>query len=143
MAQSLLGYNILLKATVGSVEKYFAATKSNNFAISPEIKESVTKDDRGVKRKVFTGYSWEMGIEGIVSVKDSGETDVLDKDDLIAMAKAGTLIEVVYGSTATGSKVQKGTAIITAYSENSEAEEEATYSATLGGMSPLVEATIA
>ena len=46
MGKKILGYNITLK--VG--EKVFAATTSNSFDITPNVKESQTKDDEGDKK---------------------------------------------------------------------------------------------
>jgi hypothetical protein len=138
MATTLLGYNLILKADT----KTFAAVTSNSFSMSPEIKDSITKDDVGVKRKVQTGYSWEIAAEGLVTVKESGETTIIDRNDIIAAIKAKTVFDVVYGQTTSGSKVQAGEAIITAFSESSDSENEATYSVTLGGVSALTEQTL-
>ncbi|MBN2744522.1 MAG: hypothetical protein JXR39_11575 [Marinilabiliaceae bacterium] len=142
MSNTVLGYNILLKATIESVEKKFAGTTSNSFSISAETKDSITKDDVGAKRKVVTGYSWEAGVEGLVTIKDTGETAILDRNDLIEMVKSGTEIDVVYGPAGSGAKVQKGKAVITAWSESTDSESEGTYSVTLGGTSALTGQTI-
>lgn len=141
--ETILGYNIILQATIDTVKKTFAGTTSNNFSITPETKDSITKADAGVKRKVSTGYAWEITGEGLICVKETGETTLIDKNDLIEMAKNATPIDVVYGQTAVGSKVQKGTAIITAYSEATDAENEGTYNFSLGGTSQLTTETIA
>lgn len=138
MATTVLGYNIILKAD----GKKFAGTTSNSFSISPETKDSITKDDEGVKRKVVTGYTWECGVEGLVMIKNTGETTLLDRNDIMGLVKAGTVVEVVYGPIASGSKVQTGDAIITAFSESSDSENEGTYSITLGGTGELTESTL-
>lgn len=49
MGKKILGYNITLK--IG--ERVFAATTSNSFDITPNVKESQTKDDEGTKIKRY------------------------------------------------------------------------------------------
>ena len=139
MASTVLGYNIIIKSN----DKKFLGVTSNSFSISPETKDSITKDDLGVKRSIVTGYTWEAGVEGLVMVKTSGETTVIDRNDIMAMAKAGTIVEVTYGQFAVGSKVQVGNAIVSAFSESTDSENEGTYSVTLKGTGALAEETVA
>ena len=64
MGKKILGYNITLK--VG--EKVFAATTSNSFDITPNVKESQTKDDEGTKNKTVSGYEYSFGIDAVVEL---------------------------------------------------------------------------
>lgn len=139
MAASVLGYNILVKAA----DKKFAGTTSNTFGITPEMKDSITKDDAGVKRSVFTGYTWEAQVEGLIMLKTVGETTIYDRNDIIDLVKAGTIVEVTYGPATVGSKVQTGNAIISAFSESTDSENEGTFSITLKGTGPLTTETLA
>lgn len=133
---------MLLKATVGGTEKKFVGTTSNSFGINAETKDSITKDDMGVKSTVFTGYSWEAGVDGLIGIKSTGDTEHIDRNDLIGLVKAGTIIDVVYGPISAGSKVQTGKAIIASFSESTDSENEGTYSVSLKGTSALTDSTL-
>ena len=45
------GYNILFRQG----EKLFAGTTSNTFTLTPKVKESLTKEDKGTTNKIVTG----------------------------------------------------------------------------------------
>ena len=69
MGKKILGYNITLK--IG--ERVFAATTSNSFDITPNVKESQTKDDEGTKNKTVSGYEYSFGIDAVVELTEEGE----------------------------------------------------------------------
>lgn len=138
MAQ-INGYNILFKQG----EKLFAGTTSNTFTLTPKVKESLTKEDEGTTNKVVTGYDTEFTVDGVMELNEEGqEENRLDREDIIALVKAGVPLDFVYGNPAAGSKVQKGKMIVTSYSETTNAEGEATYSLSCSGVSKLTEETI-
>ena len=62
---------------------------------------------------------------------------------MIRLAKAGTPLEIVYGEVVSGKTVQKGKAIITDFSEDSPAEDTATWSISLGGSGALADHVVA
>jgi len=146
--KTVFGYDIILRKTEddgegGITEKFFAGTISNSFGISPEVKESLTKADKGFKKPKVVGYQYEFGIEGLVSVKDDGETtDDLSKEDIIDMTTDGEEFDFVYGGTESGEKTRTGKLIITNYSESSNSEDEATYSVSCRGTVPLAKSTV-
>ena len=132
MGKKILGYNITLK--VG--EKVFAATTSNSFDITPNVKESQTKDDLGTKNKTVSGYEYSFGVDAVVELTEEGEqASRIGRDEAVEMTLLGEPIDFVY--SVKGGKSYKGKAIISAFSEKSDSENEATISLTLHGVSKL------
>ena len=132
MGKKILGYNITLK--VG--EKVFAATTSNSFDITPNVKESQTKDDEGTKNKTVSGYEYSFGIDAVVELTEEGEKATrIWRDEAVEMTLLGEPVDFVY--SVKGGKAYKGKAIISAFSEKSDPENEATISLTLQGVSKL------
>ena len=143
MAQ-VLGYDLIIKVTDGATQKIMAGVTSNKFSIKPKVKESLTKEDRGNATKKLTGYDGELSASGLVYINEAGdEATKIDRDDLIRLAKAGTPLEIVYGEVVSGKTVQKGNAIITDFSEDSPAEDTATWSISLGGSGALADHVVA
>ena len=124
MGKKILSYNITLK--IG--ERVFAATTSNSFDITPNVKESQTKDDEGTKNKTVSGYEYSFGIDAVVELTEEGEKATrIGRDEAVEMTLLGEPVDFVY----------KGKAIISAFSEKSDSENEATISLTLQGVSKL------
>ena len=132
MGKKILGYNITLK--IG--ERVFAATTSNSFDITPNVKESQTKDDEGTKNKTVSGYEYSFGIDAVVELTEEGEKATrIGRDEAVEMTLLGEPIDFVY--SVKGGKAYKGKANISAFSEKSDSENEATISLTLQGVSKL------
>lgn len=132
------GYNVILK--VG--EKIFAGTTSNTFGITPKVKESLAKEDQGTTRKIVTGYDSTLSIEGIMEINEEEQkASRIDRDEVIDMTMAGTPIEFVYGEFSTGRPKYKGKLIINDYSESTNADGEATYSASCSVITKLTKET--
>jgi len=131
MAAKVLGYNILFRQYISAgVFKVFGGTTSNSFDLTAITKESITKEDAGTKQQTVTGYEAEFSVEGLVEINAAGDTTTrIDKDTLIGFILNKTVISFYYGTTATGNKQYSGSAICTKYSESSNSEDEATYSA--------------
>jgi len=145
MAKVLLGYNIGIRIIDGEDVKIVVGTTSNNFSISPELKERITKDDKGFKRSTKTGNAYEFTVEALSQIKDTGETEIMDRDDIIDLALAigeDAEFEFYYGPIAPGSKVRKGKAIISNFSEASDSENDATMSISCTGVTALTNYTI-
>ena len=126
------GFNILFRQG----EKLFAGTTSNTFTLTPKVKESLTKEDKGTTNKIVTGYDSEFSADGVMAKR-------VDREEIIKLAKAGEVLDFIYGDPAVGSTVQKGKMIITSYSETTNADGEATYSLSCSAVSKLEEEVIA
>lgn len=138
MGKGINGFEIIFQAEIGGQKKLFAGTTSNTFSINPKVKESITKEDKGTTNKKITGYDTEFTVEGVMEINEEEEkTTRLDVHDIIALVTAGEPVDYVYGGTAEGDKIYKGKMVITAYSETTDAEGEATYSLTCAGITKL------
>lgn len=143
MGQAINGYDIIFSAEVGGQKKLFAGTKSNSFSINPKVKESITKEDKGTSNKKITGYDTEFGIEGVIEINEEAEkTKRLDRNDIIDLVMTGDPLDFAYGDPAPGNTIYKGRMVITAYSESTDAEGEATYSLNCAGISKLTKEVV-
>ena len=134
------GFNILFRQG----DKLFAGTTSNTFTLTPKVKESLTKEDKGTTNKIVTGYDSEFSADGVMEINEEEQkAKRIDREDIIKLAKAGEVLDFIYGDPAVGSTVQKGKMIITSYSETTNADGEATYSLSCSAVSKLEEEVIA
>lgn len=129
MAQTrVLGYNIALK--LGT--KTCLGRTQEDLSVAPTVKDSITKDDQGQKRYSVTGQEVTFKVSGLVTFDDStSTTTTLDGDDLMDQSlKTGSAAEIpaVYYRGTNGASYQ-GTVIMTGYTESSNAEDEASYTA--------------
>lgn len=123
----VLGYNIALK--LGN--KTCLGRTQEDLSVTPTVKDSITKDDQGQKKYSVTGQEVTFKVSGLVTFDDSSGTTALDGDDLLDQSlKTGSAAEIqaVYYRGTNGASYQ-GTVIMTGYSESSNAEDEATYTA--------------
>lgn len=120
------GYNVYLTTS----SKTFVGVTSDELSVEPNIKESITKDDDGVKTKSVTSHVFNFTVNGLVDVTDDTAT-LLNSDAIIALALANNKVSIVY-SRGNG-KNYSGTAVITGYTETTPAspDEDSTYSLTL------------
>jgi predicted secreted protein len=123
------GYNIAFKVN----NKTFAGRTQDNLTITPTIKESITKDDAGAKNNSVTGHEVTFSCQGLVVVSETGATTKLMRDDIVELALAkGDSAKVPFSYQAgSGSTPLTGNAVITNYSEDSNSEDEATYTVDL------------
>lgn len=146
--KTVFGYNILFRIEAddgqgGTIEKYFAGTTSNSFNLTPEVKETITKADKGFKKSKVTGYGYEFSADGLVNISEEGDAgDKLSKDDIIQLTTQGNELTFIYGGSESGDKVIKGKVIISGYTENSDSENEATYSVTFKGVEEFTFETV-
>lgn len=137
------GYNILFRIDDGGTERYIAGTTANTFSVTPEVKESLTKADLGFKKAKVTGYGYEFSAEGLVNLSEDGDSgNELAKEEIIQLTTAGGELDFVYGGKAEGDKIIKGKVIITGYSENTDSENEATYSINFRGVTSFTHDTV-
>lgn len=119
-----LGYNIALK--LGT--KTILGRTQDELNISAITKESITKDDQGVKKTAVTGHDVTFRATALVEIDSSTTTTTkMDRDDIIALALAtGSAAEfaVLYECGANGAKYG-GQGVITGYTESSSAEADA------------------
>ena len=144
MGKAINGYEVIFAAEISGQKKLFAGTTSNTFNLNPKVKESITKEDKGTTNKKITGYDTEFTVEGVMELnEETEETARLDVHDVIDLVTAGEPVDFVYGGSANGDTVYKGKMVITAYSETTDAEGEATYSLTCAGITKLTKGTVA
>lgn len=116
------GYNIAVQLNAKTV----LARTTEELNISAITKESITKDDNGVKKTMVTGHDVTLSISALAELNAEGETTKLDRDDIIAMALAtGSAANIPLKYLAQGGDTYQGTAIITGYSESSSADADA------------------
>lgn len=129
MAQHrVLGYNIALK--LGT--KTCLGRTQEDLTVTPNVKESITKDDAGSKQYAVVGQEVTFKVSGLVTFDDStGTTTTMDGDDLMDQSlKTGSAAEISaqYYRGANGA-AYAGTVIMTGYSESSNSEDEAAFTA--------------
>lgn len=133
------GYNVALQVD----GKTLAGRTQDDLSISAVTKESITKDDKGNGNQTVTGHNVTFRAAGLMD-NSTGEATKLTRDEVIAMSLLtgeDAVIPVRYG--AEGGKIYKGNAIITGYTESTNAQGEATYGLDLAisGEFKLVAAT--
>lgn len=133
------GYNVALQVD----GKTLAGRTQDDLSISAVTKESITKDDKGNGNQTVTGHNVTFRAAGLMD-NTTGEATKLTRDEVIAMSLLtgeDAIIPVRYG--AEGGKIYEGNAIITGYTESTNAQGEATYGLDLAisGEFKLVAAT--
>jgi hypothetical protein len=123
------GYNIRIQVN----DKYLIGVTSDEMSISPVTKESIVKENAGVKQESIVGHTTTFSISGLIDMT-GGSGTVLDNDDIMDLARAtgdDAVVDLVYvrGS----GQAYEGTGIITGYTETNPAdpEEDPTYSLTI------------
>lgn len=124
MAQ-MTGYNILFKIDGKTV----AGETDSNLSITPTVKESLFKADKGNKRREVSGHDITFAINGSMYINDDGTSTELDSDEIIAMSlKKGTDAVFPFVYQRDTGKSYKGEFIITGYTETPNADGTATFS---------------
>lgn len=123
------GYNIRLKLG----DKYLIGVTQDEVSVSPNTKESIVKENAGVKQESITGHTVTFSISGLIDCT-GGSGTVLDNDDIIGLALlTGASAEVDIDYVRSSGDAYEGTGIITGYTENNPAapDEDPTYSLTV------------
>ena len=117
------GFNVYLTTS----SKTFVGVTSDELSVEPNTKESITKDDAGVKTKKVTSHAFNFTVSGIFDVTDDTNTR-LNNDAIFALAMAKTPISIVY-ERGNGTNYS-GTGIISGYTESTPAspDDDSTYS---------------
>ena len=117
------GFNVALKVD----NKTFAGRTQDDLNIAAVTKESLTKDDKGNAQQKVTGHNVTFKVSGLMD-NSTEEPTRLTRDEVIEMSlRTGddAIIPVRYGED--GGKIYGGNAIITGYTESTNAQGEATY----------------
>ncbi len=117
------GFNVYLTTS----SKTFVGVTSDELSVEPNTKESISKDNNGVKNKRVTGHVFNFTVNGIFDVTDSTASR-LNNDAIFALAMAKTPVSIVYER---GNGVNySGSGIIAGYTEKTPADsdEDSTYS---------------
>ena len=126
-AANIQGYNFRFKVN----SKNFVGVTQDDMSISAITKESITKDDGGVKRKAVTGHDITFKVAGIMMLDSSTSSTALDNDDIIALAlSTGSSAVIPFTYVRSSGQAYTGNCIITGYSESTPAdgESDSTYS---------------
>lgn len=117
------GYNIAMQVN----GKTLAGRTQDDLSISAVTKESLTKDNKGNAQQKVTGHNVTFKAAGLID-NTTGEATKLTRDEVLAMSLLtgdDAIIPVRYG--AEGGKIYGGNAIITGYTESTNAQGDATY----------------
>lgn len=117
------GYNIAFKVQ----EKTLAGRTQDDLTISATTKDSITKDDKGNTNSAVTGHDISFKAAGLMD-EAKGEDGKLGRDEIIELALLtgdAAKLPFIYGVE--GGTMYKGAAVITGYSESTNAQGEATY----------------
>ena len=123
------GYNIRIKLE----DKFLIGVTSDEVSVSPNTKESITKEDAGVKQEAVISNAVTFNISGLIDMT-GGSGTVLDNDDILEMAcKTGDAAVVDIDYVRGSGTAYSGTGIITGYTETNPADpdEDPTYSLTV------------
>lgn len=117
----IAGYNIAL--TMGG--KTLLGRTQDDLSISAIVKESITKDDAGVRQRAVTGHDVSFRVSALLEIGVGSAVNKMDRDDVIALALAtGSAAIVAISYTCAGGDTYGGNAVITGYSESSSADPE-------------------
>lgn len=122
MATKVSGYNMMLKIN----SKTVLGVTQDELQVSAQTKDSITKDDAGVKNSEVTGHEITFNVTGLVEVSSTGDTNKLDADDLIEQSLktgANAIIPFLY-DRGTGLDNYNGNCVMTSYSETSPADPD-------------------
>ena len=137
---ALNGYNVAFKIS----GKTIVGRTQDDLTIAARVKESLTKDDQGDTQREVIGHDVTFKASALMVVANT-DAAKLDRDDVIALALAkGTSAVVPVTYEATGGDIYGGNAIITNYTESSNASDDATISIDFqitGTFSPVTSGT--
>lgn len=120
-----LGYNFFF--TWGT--KKIAGVTDDQLQITPNVKESLTKDDQGDTQSEIVGQGVEITVNGLCYKNANNETTELDIDDLIELnLQKGDSAKIAFVYTRGSGKAYTGYAIPNGYSETSNSEDYANFS---------------
>lgn len=118
------GYNIAFKVQ----DKTLAGRTQDDLTISAVTKDSITKDDGGNTNSTVTGHDITFKAAGIMDAA-KGQDGKLGRDEIIRLSLLkGEDAKIAFKYGPADGLVYQGMAVITGYSESTNAQGEATYS---------------
>lgn len=139
MSTKVRGYNIRLQLG----DKYIAGATDDSFKITPEIEESLIKDDNGEKTLEVIDRNIEFTVTAQLHKKETGEvTTHLDYTDLRQAAHDGTSFAFIYGEEDSGSYIITGNAIISDFTETTNSKDVGQVSFTLRAYGTITFTTV-
>lgn len=100
-----------------------------DLTVTPNVKESITKDDNGSKKFSVVGQEVTFRVSGLMEF-DGTTTSKLDSDALLEQSlKTGNAAEIEAVYNRQGGDSYTGTVIMTNYAESTNAEDEGTWNA--------------
>lgn len=133
------GYNIKLKIN----SKTIIAVTQDDLSVSAQVKESITKDDNGVKQVTVAGQDTTFTVAGLMAFDSASGTTKLDCDDLLEQSlKTGAAAVIPFEYLRGAGKKVTGNCIMTSYSESAPAspDSDTTYSASFRTTGPIATA---
>lgn len=130
------GFNIRLRLN----NKTLIGVTQDDLSVTPTTKDSITKDNNGVKQSEVTGQEITFTVAGIIAVDSEGSTS-MDSDALLEQSlKKGAAANIPF-EYVRGNKAYSGNCVMTSYTESAPADPEtdATFSAGFkvsGAMTP-------
>lgn len=132
------GYNIALKVQ----DKTLAGRTQDDMTITAQTKESITKDDGGNTNSTVTGHDVTFRCTGLMDAA-KGEDGKLGRDEIIRLALLkGDAAKIPFKYGPADGLIYEGIAVITGYSESTNAQGEATYGLDIkvsGGMTEVTQ----
>ncbi|MBO4657952.1 MAG: hypothetical protein J5639_09295 [Bacteroidales bacterium] len=117
------GYNIALQINGKTV----VGRTQDDLAIAARLVESLTKDNQGETDVVVAGHDVTFSAQGLVAVGNS-DASKLDRDDIIEQSlKKGPAAIIPLTYLLAGGDTYSGNAIMTQYTEGSNASDIATW----------------
>lgn len=132
MSTIVNGTDILLKLD-GDI---IACAKSHTITITTEVRDLASKCTAGWKESAKGRFAWSGSVDGLVDFTvTAGQAKY---KDLFAALTAGTLVEIISTGAGTGAFVLTGDALITSLDLSAGDAENATFTCSFEGSSPLV-----
>lgn len=116
-----VGYNTLLKATVGSgtTKKEFVGVTSDSYQRQANVKESITKADAGQKRRKAMTIDDTWTVSGVCGVDGTR----ISRFEIMQLVGTVVAVEYVISDTTGGGTVACN-ALVTGYSEETPADPD-------------------
>lgn len=125
MPKKQIGYNFVFTWN----NKKIAGVTDDQLQITPNVKESLTKDDQGATQSEIIGQDVEITVNGLICLNAANENDKLDADDLIALNLAkGDSAKIPFVYTRNTGNAYTGYVIPNGYSESTGSEDYGNFS---------------
>lgn len=118
------GYNIAFIVQ----DKTLAGRTQDDMTIAAQTKDSITKDDGGNTNSTVTGHDVTFRAAGLMDAA-KGKEGKLGRDEIIRLSLLkGDAAKIPFKYGPSDGLIYQGVAVITGYTESTNAQGEATYS---------------